>query len=223
MPTYVWTQISGATQYQYQLKKGTSTVYVKTVDSGACGSLTCSNTSPTVLGLGITYKWRVRANVGGTWQAYSPFITFMVKPKPGKWNCIKGCKYPTDLQFYITPDQASVDQFSAIFYLNTCGGKLFKITHSLVPLKGKSFSFTGSFYVNNVTFLSPTRVKGKTGLSNHSFTGCGNQTLGPFDWEAVWRNATQPLAAGLDVEEFPLELLPSGLGLDSVFTVEPAP
>lgn len=82
-PTYKWTREAGATQYRYQLMKGTTTVYTRTVGSGACGASTCSNTPATVLGF-ATYKWRVRAMVSDIWKPYSAFKTFTVeKPIPG--------------------------------------------------------------------------------------------------------------------------------------------
>ncbi|WP_041439928.1 hypothetical protein [Syntrophobacter fumaroxidans] len=81
-PTYKWTREAGATQYRYQLMKGTTTVYTRTVGSGACGASTCSNTPATVLGF-ATYKWRVRAMVNNVWKPYSAFKTFTVaKPIP---------------------------------------------------------------------------------------------------------------------------------------------
>ena len=49
-PSYSWSKIAGATQYQYQLYRGSALVYTKTVLTGACGSGTnCVNTPTTVL------------------------------------------------------------------------------------------------------------------------------------------------------------------------------
>jgi hypothetical protein len=74
-PTYKWTTVAGATQYRYQLLKGATLKYTKTVLASACGAATCLNTPTTVLAAGA-YKWRVQAMVGGTWGSYSAYKTF---------------------------------------------------------------------------------------------------------------------------------------------------
>lgn len=77
-PTYQWTKITAATNYQYQLYQGSTWVYTKTVASGACGTTNCSNTPLTSLPY-AAYKWRVRAKVGGVWQAFSGFRNFTIQ------------------------------------------------------------------------------------------------------------------------------------------------
>ena len=74
-PTYVWSKISGATKYQYQLYKDSTLVYAKTVTSDVCGSTNCTNTPTTVLTAG-DYYWRVGAYVGGAWKAFSSNMNF---------------------------------------------------------------------------------------------------------------------------------------------------
>jgi len=81
MPKYTWTKEVGATKYQIQLRVGTTLIYNKYAGSSACGSSTCSITPTTTLGY-ITYNWRVRANIGGVWGAWSSYKTFTVKPVP---------------------------------------------------------------------------------------------------------------------------------------------
>jgi hypothetical protein len=76
-PTYTWTRIPGATQYRFQLLKGTTIVCTKTVASSACGASTCANTPAAPLGY-ATYRWRVQAMVDNAWKAYSAFKTFTV-------------------------------------------------------------------------------------------------------------------------------------------------
>jgi hypothetical protein len=76
-PTFKWTKISGATQYQFAVYKGSTPKYTKTVASSACGTSTCSNTPTTTLSAGA-YKWKVRAYVGGAWKTYSAYKSFTV-------------------------------------------------------------------------------------------------------------------------------------------------
>jgi len=77
-PRYVWKVVPGAAAYKFQLRKGTTLIYTKSVSSSACGTSTCSSTPTTTLGY-FTYKWRVRAKVGGVWGAWSPYKTFRVR------------------------------------------------------------------------------------------------------------------------------------------------
>ncbi|MGV8026762.1 MAG: hypothetical protein AB2L18_09415 [Anaerolineaceae bacterium] len=83
-PTYTWSKISGATKYQYQLYKGSTLVYSKTVTSSVCGTSSCTSTPSNVLGAGA-YQWRVGAYVSGAWKTFSSFKTFNLTftPTPG--------------------------------------------------------------------------------------------------------------------------------------------
>ncbi len=75
-PTYSWGKIYGATQYEYQLYKGTTWVYTKTVLLSACGAtVNCVSTPTTVLAAG-SYQWKVRAYIGGAWKSFSAFKLF---------------------------------------------------------------------------------------------------------------------------------------------------
>jgi hypothetical protein len=76
-PTFKWIVISGATQYQFAVYKGSTLKYTKVVTTSSCGSTTCSNTPTNVLTAGA-YTWKVAAYVGGTWKAYSPNISFTI-------------------------------------------------------------------------------------------------------------------------------------------------
>jgi hypothetical protein len=74
-PTYEWNGIVGATQYRYQVMRGTTAIYTRTI---ACRyGFPCSSTPTTVLPLGA-YKWRVQANIDGVWQPYSDYHSFSV-------------------------------------------------------------------------------------------------------------------------------------------------
>jgi len=78
-PKYTWTKVAGATNYQIQLRQGTTFIYNKYPTSSTCGTSTCSKTPTTVLGYG-DYEWRARAQVGGLWGMWSAYKTFSVKP-----------------------------------------------------------------------------------------------------------------------------------------------
>ena len=79
-PTYKWSRVAGATQYRYQIWKGRTLIFTKTVSSGICGSYNCKHTPGKVLTEGTKYKWRVQAFAKGAWKPYSPYKTFTVAP-----------------------------------------------------------------------------------------------------------------------------------------------
>ncbi|MGV8026765.1 MAG: C1 family peptidase [Anaerolineaceae bacterium] len=74
-PTYTWSRVNGATRYQYQLYKGGSLVYAKTVSGDGCGTTTCTSTPSDVLSVG-DYQWRVCAYIDGVWRSASAFKNF---------------------------------------------------------------------------------------------------------------------------------------------------
>jgi len=76
-PRYTWNRVAGAAAYQLQLKQGATLIYTRTVGSAACNSVNCSTNPSQVLAY-ASYKWMVRARVGGTWGAWTPFQTFTV-------------------------------------------------------------------------------------------------------------------------------------------------
>ena len=188
-PTYKWTKVSGATQYRYQLVKGSTTIYTKTVASSACGSSTCSNTPTTALAA-ASYKWKVQAKVGGVWKAYSAFLAFTVagattSPKAGFWESEYGD------EFYVTTDQKNVDNFAIILDVDGCG--IITITHpALVPIVNKKFSFSGTFYGEG-TFDSATSAHGTDGLNNYYSNTCGGYLYDiEWNWTATWKDSSQP-------------------------------
>lgn len=81
-PTYKWTKVNSAAKYRFQLMRGTTVIYTKTVTSSACGAAECTNTPAAPLGY-AAYKWKVQAMLGGVWKAYSEFKPFTVsQPVP---------------------------------------------------------------------------------------------------------------------------------------------
>ena len=75
-PIFQWNVIRDATNYQYQLVQGTTTILSTTLASSDCVSSSCSATSTTSLTPG-TYKWRARAYVRN-WKTYSAYMSFSV-------------------------------------------------------------------------------------------------------------------------------------------------
>jgi hypothetical protein len=186
-PTYTWTKIAGATQYRFQLMKGTTSVYIKAVASSACGATTCTNTPTTALGH-FTYQWKVQVMVGGVWKPYSAYKTFTIgtvgAPKPGFWS-------GGGVSFYVTPNQASVKNFTMSYSVPECG-LTGTVTHTspLPPITNKNFSFTGSFYGSG-SFNTTASAHGTAGLNNYYIYNCGYITRS-ISWTATWQNSNQP-------------------------------
>ncbi len=83
-PSYSFSKVVGASQYQYQLFKGGKSIYIVTVAAIDCGATSnCVNTPVTVLDSGL-YTWKVRAMVASSWKAYSTAkaFTFPSIPTP---------------------------------------------------------------------------------------------------------------------------------------------
>jgi Zn-dependent metalloprotease len=77
-PTYTWTKLNGATQYQYAVYQGITLKYQLIVASSVCGATTCAHTPITVLPYG-SYQWKVRALVGGVWKPFSALRPFKIE------------------------------------------------------------------------------------------------------------------------------------------------
>jgi hypothetical protein len=76
-PTYKWSKVPNAQAYIVQVYQGSTKKFAKSVPASVCASGTCKFTPKWILADG-NYKWRVRAKVGGTWRAFSPFTNFNV-------------------------------------------------------------------------------------------------------------------------------------------------
>jgi hypothetical protein len=74
-PTYKWYKVSGATKYQFQVYRGTTTVMDKIVENNLCGVTYCNNSPVTKLAASA-YKWRVRAKINGVWKTWSSYMSF---------------------------------------------------------------------------------------------------------------------------------------------------
>ncbi|MGE5248817.1 MAG: FG-GAP repeat domain-containing protein, partial [Bacteroidota bacterium] len=201
-PTFKWSRIPGASGYRFQVMKGTTLLYTKTLTFTTCTATTCSNTPGTILSDNASYQWRVQAIFGSVSRPYSAYKAFTIPPLPkaGFWRNSAG-----SLEFYVTPDQSAVANFAIRVYVPGCG--TYKITRTaLAPIANNHFSFSGSFYGNG-TFSNTTAVAGSTGLYYFYISGCGYVSGGPFSYSAAWNGSSQPLvttvqpSAGVDIAE----------------------
>ncbi|MEW5941057.1 MAG: hypothetical protein AB1750_15425 [Chloroflexota bacterium] len=74
---YIWTAVSGAAQYEYQVAQGGTVFWDQAADASVCVAGTCSVMPALDLANG-SYAWRVRALIGGTYQAFSAWQAFTV-------------------------------------------------------------------------------------------------------------------------------------------------
>jgi len=77
-PTYTWTKITGATQYQMVVYKSGKQVAIKIVSPTYCGTTQCTYTPTTALSYG-SYTWKIHAYIAG-WKSYSALKTFSIIP-----------------------------------------------------------------------------------------------------------------------------------------------
>ncbi|HAF63012.1 MAG TPA: hypothetical protein DCK95_11910, partial [Anaerolineaceae bacterium] len=81
-PTFTWSKVNEATQYNYELYKGSTKVYSITIPSSACGVDSCSSTPATKLASSTSYKWHIRSYIGNTWYAFSDYKFFALDTIP---------------------------------------------------------------------------------------------------------------------------------------------
>lgn len=76
-PTYAWTRVVGATNYQYQVYQDTTRLLDGRISASTCGKSACS-IKPAFPLTFVTYKWRVRARLSGSWMPWSEYAVFFV-------------------------------------------------------------------------------------------------------------------------------------------------
>jgi hypothetical protein len=186
-PTLSWGASSKVTSYEYCINTTAScTAPSKWISTGTNTSAGLSGLTPA-----IKYYWQVHAkNVsgttnanGGTWWSFTTAGS-PTSPTAGFWESTTGD------EFYVTPDQANVDNFA--IYIDVTGCVSYKITHlTAEPIVGNQFSFSGPFSASG-TFDSTTSAHGIDALSSFITPDCGTVTGGPWDWTATWQNSSQP-------------------------------
>jgi hypothetical protein len=211
-PELTWNKIGEATNYKYEIRKGTEVIYSKTVNSAICVTNTCKATPTTSLKNG-NYKWRVQALVNGQWRGYSSYKVFTISaPLAGYW---KGG--PNYSEFYITPDRGYIDNFSIYVTVYACNIYNQKFTYTpLVPLtynKGLSrleFGHSGTYYFGGFS-KSTTTAYSYFGMGGYYWPGCGYLSGGPYASNPAWVNNTKPTTSGAEVFEFTVSPLPKDL------------
>ena len=164
---------------------GANSMMVYAVSDGAANH----NPGPVTIGLLKDLGWVLAGTTPAVSTLYMPLVLRSPPPTPtgptaGFWESTTGD------EFYVTPDQANVDNFA--IYINVTGCGTYKITHlTPEPIAGNQFSFSGSFYASG-TFDSATSAHGTDGLSSFFIAGCGTVNGGPWNWTATWTDSSQP-------------------------------
>ena len=184
-PTLSWGASSTATSYEY---------CIDTSNNSACDASWISTGATTSVGLSslipaTSYYWQVRANNasgttnanGGTWWSFT--IAGSTGPTAGFWESATGD------EFYVTPDQADVNNFAIYVYACYINYKI--IHNTIVPIVGNQFSFDGALSASG-TFDSSTSAHGTDQLISYYLPGCGTASGGPWPWTATWQNSSQP-------------------------------
>jgi len=147
------------------------------------------NPGPVTTGLLKDLGWVLAGTTPAVSTLYLPLVLRSppptpTGPTPGFWESATGD------EFYVTPDQANVDNFAIYINVTECG--IYKITHlTPEPIVGNQFSFSGSFYASG-TFDSATSAHGTDGLNSFFIAGCGTVKGGPWNWTATWTDSSQP-------------------------------
>ncbi len=185
LPSYTWNVIHGATQYQYQLFKGTKLVYTKLVGGNVCGAATCSNTPKVALQDGA-YQWHARAMINGVWKSYSVWNIFSIAAiKAGFWHGASN--------FYVAPNHMNVIRYTIYITVYSCNvyNKPLVI-NTAVPIINYKYSYVN--YARGIyfsgTFLSSTVEQGSLELYDYYLPGCGFISGGDST-RHVWKNSGQ--------------------------------
>lgn len=220
-PTYKWTKVIGATQYQIELLYDFNrVVFTKTVAASVCGATSCSITPSNALTLSPDpsfYKWRVRALFGSTWQAFSSYKIFQVSVRPGFWS-------GNGVSFYVAPDHNHIT--NTAIYLNVKGCGKYKITSTKPALLsfGVRFALYTSSYNIAGRFSTITSSFGTTHYFSFYIKDCGYVREGDFNWTAAWKNGSSPTTADIQTITVIPSIEPQSLSIpNSDYKIEAIP
>ncbi len=118
-PTYTWKGVSGATDYEVKVFKGTTQLMDKVFRASAvCSGTSCKTTPDTLLSYG-KLNWQVRAEKDAVWSAYSPLVYFSVIVPPPTISKPSGNIYVKRPTFTWTPYQYASDYRLQVFQGST--------------------------------------------------------------------------------------------------------
>jgi hypothetical protein len=160
-PTFTWSTIASASQYDLTVLNNGTSVYTQTVTTSNCGSdsTICTFTPSTALMAGSDYTWEVRSYVGGVAKTYSSAMSFSIQSSTGfdtefttdapgwsivrgNWVVTGGNLLATDATNYFASAFYSSSQFGTMTYEvalqragdpNAANGIIFNGTHSTAP------------------------------------------------------------------------------------------
>ena len=164
-------------------------VYLDTVsgndgNSGATELLAKLTYASAATAAGSTKKIRV-INSGA---AFTANITKPTEMKRGLLGTITGSAL------------ANIDNFAIYVTVYECEINNQKFTYDpLTPIVNNHFSHNGPFYFSG-TFTSATSANGVFGMDYYYWPGCGYIHGGPFHWNNLWRNYSQPLILETNTE-----------------------
>ena len=187
-PTFTWAKLTGVTQYQIQVLRGTTVVYSPIIPATACGATTCSSTPATVL-IPASYTWKVRAYGSAVWSPTKAFGVY--GPQAGYWDNLSSW-----VSFYVNPSSTQILKFTEYIYVPGCGMYAAPVNSTPVPIVNGRFSFTGVLSATGTfaTGVGSTTASGTAALTKWPLSGCGLVSVPLSSWNNYWQDSSQPFA-----------------------------
>ncbi|MGB8214911.1 MAG: hypothetical protein WCE68_15260 [Anaerolineales bacterium] len=182
--TLQWKPLAGALLYSYSIYKGSAQISYNIVDTSVCGPSVCSVTPQILFSAGVTYSWKVRADLGKIWHAFSLPMAFTIGgfdseftsdaagwiPVAGNWTVGSGYYQatPADSGSYLS--SAYADSYNILAYQarvgvipDNCHSCVFGLFFNGVPTPaGTALWYTGYYfgvsYYNGLGFIEIWQV-----------------------------------------------------------------
>jgi hypothetical protein len=231
-PTFVWTSISGAASYRYEIMRGATFYTAQTVTAIGCAT-TCAH-APSLVFPDGEYTWRVQANVGGVWGPYSGYVDFYVvaAASENSFDTTVGLWSPV----YGTWTLNSGD-YEGLAVVNKAGTIKHADTYTSVTLKATMQRTGGGDNYANFIYVRGTPTLDGDGFwrygyyfayKNDNYFIIGKDVNGVFTPLTTWEhysniNSSQPVTLQIDANGSALQFWINGTpvmwGLDSSLTV----